>query len=401
MRAAVAPALRVALAIAIGLAPAASACASRFESSAPAKRDGCITGFNPETDYFPDKSTVAEATNFTVDYHNSYQVLTVKQPYPNGAPASYVLVRCGAPAPVLTGELAQAPQVTVPVQSLYSASTTHLGMITELDKTDVVTGVADTTNVVSPAIRHRIDTGKAIGYAPGQQVNVETVISARPDVLVTQGIDDASYLKLRDAGVDVIADAEWLEATPLGRAEWVKVFAAMTGTEKSAEKVYNTIRHNYHKVVKDSSTAAPADVLTGTMHQGTWSMPTGGDYAGRLIVDAGGTYPWAGGNKTGSLQLNFESVYAKAGHAPLWLVTADWKTLNDAVAQDSRYAELASVRDGQVWSATKATGSGGGNDYWERGVARPDLVLGDLIAILHPDIAPGHRFEFYRELPRR
>jgi iron complex transport system substrate-binding protein len=401
MLAAAAPALRVALAIAIGSTSAASACAGRVESSAPAERHGCITDFDPEADYFPDKSTVADATNFTVDYHNSYQVLTVKHPYPNGAPTSYVLVRCGAPAPALTGELAHAQQVTVPVQSLYSASTTHLGMITELDKADVVTGVADTTGVVSPAIRQRIDTGEVTGYAPGQQVNVETVLSARPDVLVTAGIDDASYVKLRDAGVDVIADAEWLETTPLGRAEWVKVFAALTGTEKNAEKIYETIRHNYHKVAENSSATAPADVLTGTMHQGTWSMPTGGDYAGRLIVDAGGTYPWADGNKTGSLQLNFESVYAKAGKARLWLVTADWATLDDAVAQDNRYAELAAVRDGQVWSATRPVGSGGGNDYWERGVARPDLVVGDLIAILHPDIAPGHRFEFYRELPRR
>lgn len=231
----------VALAAAIGLALIPSACSTTVQTGRPADR-GCISGFTPDTDYFPNKSTLQDATNFTISYHNSYQVLTVKQPYPNGQSESYVLVRCGAPPPELTGDLADAQQITVPVHSVYSASTTHLGMITELDQTDAITGVADTANVVSPQMRQRIDVGKIVDYAPGQQVNVETVIVGRPDVLVTQGIDDPGYAKLRDAGIDVVADAEWLEATPLGRAEWVKVFAALTGSEKKAGEVYGQLR---------------------------------------------------------------------------------------------------------------------------------------------------------------
>lgn len=70
------------------------------------------------------------------------------------------------------------------------------------------------------------------------------------------------------------------------------------------------------------------------------------------------------------------------------------------MARDSRYGELAAVRTGQVWSATKAIGPGGGNLYWERGTARPDLLLGDLVAILHPELGSGHDFEFYRQVPR-
>lgn len=144
----------------------------------------------------------------------------------------------------------------------------------------------------------------------------------------------------------------------------------------------------------------PVGVLPGTMYQGTWSMPAGGDYAGHLILDAGGSYPWSDDKNTGSLQLNFESVYAKAGRVPLWLVSSDWKTLDDALAADNRYGELTAIRDGQVWSATKAISPGGGNDYWERGAARPDLVLSDLAAILHPELAPNHQFVFYRQVTR-
>jgi iron complex transport system substrate-binding protein len=389
----------VALTLSAWLLVTVSACATHPGVSSRAAQD-CITDFRAGTDYFPDKSTVLDATNFTLSYHDSYQVLTVKQPYPHGRPESYVLVRCGAPTPELSGDLARAQRITVPVASMYSASITQLGMLTELNRPDVVTGVADPADVVDPQLRQRISSGKTVGYAPGQQVNVERVIAAHPDVLVTSGTDEPGYPKLRDARVDVVADAEWLEATPLGRAEWIKVLAALTGTEKKAAEVYRKLRDGYITVARKSAGARPVEVLSGTMYQGTWAMPAGGDYAGRLILDAGGSYPWAGDPSNGSLQLNFESVYAKAGQAPLWLVASDWKTVGDVLSADNRYGELAAVRTGQVWSATKAVGPGGGNDYWERGSARPDLVLGDLVAILHPELAPNHEFTFYRQVVR-
>jgi iron complex transport system substrate-binding protein len=381
----------IALIVSSVLTAAASACAAPPETSARPGRP-CISDFHSGTDYFPDKSTILDATNFTLSYHDSYQLLTVKQPYPNGRPESYVLVHCGAPAPQLTGDLSHAQQITVPVASIYSASTTQLGMLTELNKTDVVTGVANTADVVDPQLRQRISSGKTVGYAPGRQVNVEAVVAAHPDVLVTAGSDEPGYATLRGAGVDVVADAEWLEAIPLGRAEWIKVLAALTGTEKQAAAAYLTLRDDYRRIAQRAARVRPVEVLPGTMYQGSWALPAGGDYAGRLILDAGGSYPWAENTSSGSLQLNFESVYAKAGQAPVWLVNNDWKTIDDALAADSRYAELAAVRRGQLWSA--------GNDYWERGAARPDLVLGDLVAILHPELAPRHRFTFYRQVAR-
>lgn len=389
-----------ALSVALVLALALAGCAVGPAPRVPAARPGCITDFDPHTDYFPDKSTLSEATNFRLDYHGSYQVLTVNRPYLGGKPVSYVLVRCGASAPALTGDLAHAQHITVPVHSLYSGSTTHLAMITELDAAGVVTGVANPAAVADPQIRARIDAGETVGYAPGGQVNIESVLGAGPDVLVTQGIDDPGYPKLREAGIPVLADAEWLEPTPLGRAEWLKVFAALTGTERRAGQAYAVIRERYRALAARAASAEPTDVLVGTMYSGSWSMPTGVGYSGRLVADAGGAYPWLADRGAESRQLNFESVYARAGNAPLWLVTDDWKTLGDAVARDSRYGELAAVRTGQVWSATKAITPAGANTYWERGTARPDLLLGDLVAILHPQLAPGHAFEFYRKVPR-
>ncbi|MCT7357117.1 ABC transporter substrate-binding protein [Streptomyces sp. 15-116A] len=364
---------------------------------------GCIEDFDPAKDYFPVKSEVKHAKNFTLRYEKSYQVLTVKEPYPKGKPESYVLVKCGAPKPKLTGDLASAQQVTVPVKSLYSASTTHLPLLTETGTLDVLTGVASAANISSAQVLDRVKAGKITEYAKDQTLDAETVIGSKPDVLMTGGMDDPQYPKLRQAGIAVVANAEWLESTPLGRAEWVKAMAALTGAEQRASEVFVTIEGDYRKVAEKGARAVedgkPVEVLPGTMYQGTWYMPAGDSYAARLIKDAGGTYPWAGKAGTGDLQLNFEAVYAKGGDAPVWIADQRWKSTADAVKADRRYGQLKAVTDGAVWTNTRALGPGGGNDYFERGVLRPDLVLADLFALMHPEQAKGHAFTFYQRVP--
>ncbi|WP_128977755.1 ABC transporter substrate-binding protein [Streptomyces roseicoloratus] len=391
------------LAVALTLTACGGDAGTTADTRTRAEGEGCIEDFDPAEDYFPVKSTVRHAENFTLRYEKSYQVLTVKEPFPKGKPESYVLVKCGAPKPKLTGELASAQQVTVPVRSLYSASTTHLPLLTETGTLDVLTGVASAAAVSSAEVIERVKGGKVAEYAKDRVLDTEAVIGAKPDVLMTQGTDDPQYPKLRQAGIAVVANAEWLEASPLGRAEWVKAMAALTGAERQAGEVFDTIEGDYRKVAEKGARAAeagkPVEVLPGTMYQGTWSMPAGGSYAARLIKDAGGTYPWAGETGTGNLQLNFEGVYAKAGQAPVWIADQQWKSTADAVKADSRYGQLKAVSGGAVWTNQKALGPGGGNDYFERGVLRPDLVLADLFALMHPDQAKGHAFTFYQQVP--
>lgn len=393
-------AMRAIPALVVALATALTGCSDPRAALSALPGSGCIADFDPATDYFPDKSTLTDATNFRIDYHRSYQILTVVHPYQGGQPESYVLVRCGAPAPELTGELTNAQRITIPVRSLYSGSTTHLAMIAELGRSDIITGVANPAAVADRQIRARIKADTIVGYASGGQINVERVIGAGPDVVVTEGLDDPGFAAVRRAGIPVLADAEWLESSPLGRAEWVKMFAALTGTERQAAAIYASIRDGYHALTNRAAGAQPIDVLVGALYSGNWSMPTADSYAGRLIADAGGTYPWLSKADTPYRLLNFETVYAHAGSAPVWLVTDDWKTLQDAVARDPRYAELTALRTGNVWSATKTRVADDANSYWERGPARPDLVLGDLVAILHPELADGHQFEFYRQVQR-
>lgn len=376
---------------------ALAGCSGSSSNDAGADRD-CITDFDADTDYFPVKSTITDATGLAIEYHKSYQVVTVKEPSPGAAPVSYVLVRCGAPAPALDGALADAPQVEVPIRTMYSGSTTHLPSMVALDATDTVTGVSSVDYVSTPEIRARIDEGAIKQYADAGVPNTERVIAGHPDVLVSDGTEDPSYAKIQNAGIDVLADADWLETSPLGRAEWIKFFAALTGREKQAAEVFGEIKHDYTEVAAKAASAPKTDVLLGGIENGAWAMAAGGSYFGRLIRDAGGDYPWAGDESTGSLRLSIETVIDKARTADVWILSDMTATSLGAVyKQDDRYRVFAQPAK-RAWNSIKAVSESGGNDYWERGVLRPDLVLGDLTAILHPDLLPGHEFEFYLQL---
>ncbi|HEY7814575.1 MAG TPA: ABC transporter substrate-binding protein [Nakamurella sp.] len=359
---------------------------------------GCITDFDPNTDYFPVKSEITHATNFSLSYHDSYQVLTVPQPTQGGAPESYVLVKCGAPTPELTGDLAGAQVVTTPVTSLYSGSTTHLPFLVELDQLDALTGVGTKGFISEKQVQDRVAEPDVVEFSGSGTVDAEAVIAGAPDVLVTAGTDDPAYAVIKAAGIPVLANADWLENDPLGRAEYVKYFAALTGTEAQAAEFFDTVEQSYQQIAASGRDADPVAVVPGQPFQGTWFIPGGESYTSRLIEDAGGTTAWADDTTPGSIPTDLETVLAKAGTAPAWLASTTWTTKAEALAEEPRLAEFAAFQSGNVWNAAKDVTPSGGNNFYELGVARPDLVLGDIAAILHPDLAPNHDFSFYLRL---
>ncbi|MDS1270318.1 ABC transporter substrate-binding protein [Lipingzhangella sp. LS1_29] len=371
-------------------------------SAPPAASADCVQDYDPQadadTDYFPEKLELDHAENLTIDYENHYQVVTVEEPAPDADPERYVLLRCGLPEPELTDELAEAPVVEVPVDSVFSRSTTHLPLFQLLDRTETVTGVADGSTVSTTEYRERLDDGDIVEFAVDQTLDQELVISHDPDLVMTAGVQDPDDQGVRDAGIPVIANAEWLEPTPLGRAEWIKLAAALTGTERQARAEFADIEADYRDIAEQVADAESVQVLTGQMRDGVWTVPAGDSYAGRLLADAGADYAWSDTTGGASVELDVEEVLAQAQDTTPWIAGADWGSLDDVTADDGRYAEFTAVTTGEVWTNNNKIGPTGGNLYWEEGVSRPDLVLADLVRIVHPDLLEEHELVYYRQL---
>jgi iron complex transport system substrate-binding protein len=381
-----------------GSGASTSGSASNSADSPAASKSGCIKHFDSGKDYFPHKEKLSHASNFTIKYHKSYQVITVKQPQVGGKPEHYVLVKCGAPKPKLSGKLAKAQQVTTPVHSLFSASTTHLPDLEALGKLDTLTGVASKSLISSKAARDRASSSKVTQFAKGGKADAEKIVSAKPDALITGGTPDKAYSTVKKAGIPVLADADFLESDPLGKAEWIKFFGALTGTEQKATKTFDKIAHRYHKAVDKVSDVKPVSAVLGQPYEGKWGMDPGGSYFGHMITDAGGTWAWQHDKSTATKNVSLSTVLKRSRSAKVWITASNWTTKKDVKKADSRLTKFKAYKSGQVWAPSKQVNSSGGNNYYEEGALRPDLAVKDLIAILHPDSEPGHTMVFYQKL---
>jgi len=118
-----------------------------------------------------------------------------------------------------------------------------------------------------------------------------------------------------------------------------------------------------------------------------------------MISDAGGRYAWADNTAAGIASVDLEAQIQRAANADVWINGLGWKSLASMREDEPRYAEFKAYRQGQVWTYEHPVTRGGGNDYWSRSVTHPDLVLSDLVKIIHPQLAADHAFEWYSKLP--
>jgi len=202
-----------------------------------------------------------------------------------------------------------------------------------------------------------------------------------------------------ELGLPVVIDGEWNEATPLGRAEWLKFIACFFGREAEAEKLFSNIETSYYNLKKLAAGAAPRPrILANAPFQGSWAVPGGKSYMAALIADAGGDYLWADNDSSGGLSLSLEAVYEKALSADIWLSPGAADSLKSLSAMDPRFSALRVFSEGRVYSNRLRALSSGANDYFESGAMHPELVLSDLIKIMHPELRLEVPFTYFSKL---
>jgi len=235
----------------------------------------------------------------------------------------------------------------------------------------------------------------------GSSLQVETILNLAPDVIFTYatgGFRDA-HPKLLEAGLHVAVCAEYMESHPLGRAEWIKFIALFFDRGARAETLFNALEKRYLAMaaLTRGVTHRPT-VLTNIPYGGQWRVAGGKSFIARFLADAGGDYIWKDVPGQGSRPTDIELVYDRGRDADFWLNTGTWNSLARARQADPRLADFRSLRTGNVFNNNRRLGTGGGNDYWESGMMEPDVILADLIRILHPDLLPDHRLYYYRKL---
>jgi iron complex transport system substrate-binding protein len=360
----------------------------------------CVQNYDPAADYFADEVTVDYAVGFDVEYFNNYKVVHVTTPWQGAeTPFTYVLVRCGTPVP---DGYDDATVIEVPVQTAVSMSTTYIPHFVELGLLDSLVGVDEFDFIYSPEVRERIDAGEIVEIGGDATVNVEQTLDLDPDVIFTYGLGTPDYDAhpvLLNAGLNVVLNGDYMETTPLGRAEWVKFTSLFFNAEAAANALFEDIATTYSDLSElAASVEERPSVMVNGMYGDTWYVAGGNSFMAALIADAGGDYLWAEDESTGGLPLSFEAVLDRALAAEVWLNPNFWLSLDDGLAEDERYAEFAPFQKGQVFNNVAQVTPTGGNNFGEAGVLHPEELLADLITIFHPDLLPDHALIYYVQL---
>ena len=293
--------------------------------------------------------------------------------------------------------------IKLPAKKIVVLSTTHIGFIAALGEEQRIKAVSGIKYVYNKKIRTWADSGLIadIGYAP--DIDYEKIVELEPDVVFLYGLESSVsgiISRLNEVGIPGIIIGEYLEKNPLGKLEWIKVFAEVLEKSDTAKKIFNKVEKNYlnHKKLVNAVSGHPR-VLTGLPWKDTWYMTGGNTYQAHLIADAGGDFIWKENNSSDFIPMDLESVFMKALDADVWINTGSALSMNAVGSRDKRFEQIKAYAGNNVYNNDLKLNQFGGNDYWESGVVHPDLILRDLIKIFHPEKLKDFPFEYYRKLP--
>ena len=351
-----------------------------------------------ETSY---QITTEFAEGFKIDCYTGYKKITVFNPWQGADDMNYeyLLVRKGEKIP---GGFSNHSVIRIPVERVICLSTTHVAMIDLLEKTHTIFGISGKELINNQNIRKRIINGEVVDVGYDQNLNYENIITLKPDIVMTYGINAeiaGFILKLKELRINVVMNAEYLEKSPLAKLEWIKFVGAFYDKEQEANRKFNTIVAEYDSIKNMvSEINQKPKVMIGLPWKDTWYIPGGKSFAARFIKDAGGEYIWEKLDSKIARPMGFETIYEKAKDADIWINPGDIDNLEAILSADARLAHFKPFKKRKVFNNNAIMNKFGGNDYWESGITHPQIILKDLVRIFHPGVLPDHKLVYYKSI---
>lgn len=345
---------------------------------------------------------ITHAQGFSIQNHQDFKVLEIKNPWPKAEKTyRYALIsKEMAPKITLSTDDFDAILIT-PIQKIVVTSTTHIPSLELLNVHNTLVGFPATDYVSSEKTRRLIDKGLVRELGENENINTEVLLDVKPELVIGFGIDgnNKTFDNIQNAGIPVIYNGDWVETSPLAKAEWIKFFGALYDKEREADSIFNQIEKDY----MDAKTLASEvknrpTVLSGAMHKDIWYLPNGTSPEAQLLKDANVDYLWSDTTGSGSLALNFETVLDKAQNADLWLNPSYYDSLEAIEKANTHYTKFKAFQNKKIYSFVNKQGATGGVLYYELGMARPDLVLKDLIKVCHPELLNDYEPFFFERL---
>lgn len=336
-----------------------------------------------------DQIKVRYAKHFSLQKSKHYVLLKIHQPDTGKDEAVYALVK-----PEEKKYVPKGMQVLeIPVRNMTVLSSTHIGMLNAIDELSCVKGCCSANFIANKTVLKNIRAGKVVAFNDDASVTPEALLKSKSTLVMYSGFGKAfpRQEKLEKLGILTMANYDWREEHPLGKAEWIRLFGYLTDNPDKADAYFANVEKEYNTLRKQlKKSRVKQKVLVGSLIGDIWYAPTGSSYMGNILADAGADYVYRHTTGTGSYQRTLESVYKDQQDVSIW-INAGALSLSDLKRQQPKYALFKSFKHGKVYCYTHNS-----NFFWEMAAVNPHWILQDFATIC--GTKKGGKLHFYQQL---
>lgn len=288
--------------------------------------------------------------------------------------------------------------IFTPIERAAVFTTVHCALLTELGQGSKIVCVADAKYIKVPYIQQQIEAGCVVDCGNGLNPVVEKIMDVKPEAILLSPFENSGgYGKTEEIGIPLIECAEYMEASPLARAEWMRFYGLLFGVGEQSDHLFQQVDSSYTALKQQAAEAGQGrSVIVDKVTGSVWYMPGGRSTIGQMLQDAGANYPWAANDQSGSLALPFEAVLEKGGEADVWMLrySSDHDLQSEELLSEYHgYSQLKAFRRQEVYGCNVEQSM-----FYEETPFHPDRLLCDFLQILHPDIIGLPPLRYYKKV---
>lgn len=347
----------------------------------------------------PDSTYVPRyAKGFVINYFDDYTQIVLNDPWGDMS-KSETIALCKDKN--LVAQLANSHNIVLkhPVSKWVALSSTMVNYADKLELKHTIKGVAEPQYISDDYIQNAIADGRIKNVGMAVAPDVEVMVNMEPDFMMVSPFKDNHFKAVTGAGIPVITNADYLEHTPLGRAEWLVFVGELLGEGEKAKRLFGDIEQAYQSVMeKVKLVNNKPTVFTGHIYQGIWYTPAGESYMANFFKDAGCNYIYNHTEGTGSLSLDYETIIEKAEHTKFWVLIINYPTevtYSEIEKIDQRYTDFDAYKDRNI-VVTNSSHS----KYFEKGLLQPQVVLSDLVHAFHPALLDDYQPVYFHHVSK-
>jgi iron complex transport system substrate-binding protein len=289
--------------------------------------------------------------------------------------------------------------VRIPLQNVAVYTSVHASIIEQLNATDKIIGVCEPRYIDIPVLQERLKDGTLADFGEATSPNVEKMIEQNVEAVIASPFQNGSYGAVEKLGIPIIEGADYMEETPLGRAEWIRFYGMLFSKYQTADSIFAETEQRYNalKALIPDSIYRPT-VFSDKKYGASWFVSRGGSLIATAYKDAGADYVFSELDGSGSTPLSFEAVFDKCIHADFWLIKynqPEEMTYESLSSEYTPYSNFDAFKNKNIYVCNT-----GEVPYYEEYPLHPDWLLEDLIRVFHPEILPGAPVRYFQKMEK-